>query len=72
MQLDVLREHMSTSEGRWRGVAHNMHDMQQTGAMVAHTCGAHQGAGATLACFEASGDLQSANEERDEDEDGRG
>ena len=39
------------------------------------TCGAHQGAGATSTCFEASGGLQSANEEwgetRDEDE-GRG
>ena len=40
---------------------------------MARTCGAHQGAGATLTCFEASGGLRSANEERgetrDEDED---
>ena len=44
---------------------------------MAQTCGAHQGAEVTSAWFEASGDLQSANEERgemrDEDEDkGRG
>ena len=37
MQLNVLREHMSASEGQWQGVAHNMHDTWQTGAMVAHT-----------------------------------
>ena len=58
-------------------VEHDVHDTQLTGAMVACTCGAHQGAGATLMCFEASGGLRSANEERgetrDEDEDeGRG
>ena len=52
-----------------RGVAHNVHDTRLTGAMVAQTCGAHQGAGATLACFEASGDFQSANKEIDEDAD---
>ena len=41
--------------------------------MAARTCGAHQGAGATSASCEASGDLQSANEERDADADkGRG
>ena len=56
-----------------RGVEHDVHDTRLTGAMVARTCGAHQGAGATLTCFEASGGLRSANEERgetrDEDED---
>ena len=57
---------MSVSEGQWQGVAHNVHDMWLTGAMVARTCGAHQGAGATLTCFEASGGLQLANEERGE------
>ena len=64
---------MSTSERRWRGVEHDVHGTRLTGAMVARTCGAHQGAGATLTCFEASGGLRSANEERgetrDEDED---
>ena len=64
---------MSTSERRWRGVKHDVHDTRLTGAMVARTCGAHQGAGATLTCFEASGGLRTANEERgetrDEDED---
>ena len=49
-----------------RGVEHNVHDTQLTGAMVAQTCGAHQGAEVTSAWFEASGDLQSANEERDD------
>ena len=44
-----------------------MHDTQLTGAMVAQTCGAHQGAEVTSAWFEVSGDLQSANEERDEE-----
>ena len=34
---------------------------------MAQTCGAHQGAEVTSAWFEASGDLQSANEERDEE-----
>ena len=48
-----------------------MHDTWLTGAMVARACGAHQGAGETSAGFEASGDLQMAGEERDEDEDGR-
>ena len=61
------------SERRWRGVEHDVHDTQLTGAMVARTCGTHQGAGATLTCFEASGGLRSANEERgemrDKDED---
>ena len=57
---------MSASEGQWRGVAHDMHDTRLTGAMVAQTCGAHQGAEVTSAWFEASGDLQLANEERDE------
>ena len=56
-----------------RGVKHDVHDTQLTGAMVAQTCGAHQGAEVTSAWFEASGDLQSANKERgetrDEDED---
>ena len=56
-----------------RGVEHDVHDTRLTGAMVARTCGAHQGAGVTLTCFEASGGLRSANEERgetrDEDED---
>ena len=60
-----------------QGVEHDVHDTRLTGAMVARTCGAHQGAGAMLTCFEASGGLRSANEERgetrDEDEDeGRG
>ena len=45
-----------------------MHDMWLTGAMVAQTCGAHQGAEVTSAWFEVSGDLQSANEERDEED----
>ena len=74
-QLNVQEKLVSASEGRWRGVAHDVHDMRLTGAMVAQTCGAHQGAEVTSAWFEASGDLQSANEERgemrDEDE-GRG
>ena len=52
-----------------RGVMHNVHDTWLTGAMVAQTCGTHQGAGVTLVCFEASGDLQSANKEMDEDTD---
>ena len=58
-----------------RGVAHDVHDTQLTGAMVAQTCGAHQGAGAMLVYFEASRDLQSVNKEIDEDADkgqGRG
>ena len=45
-----------------------MHDTQLTGAMVAQTCGAHQGAEVTLAWFEASGDLQSANKERNKED----
>ena len=64
---------MSTSERQWRGVEHDVHDTRLTGAMVARTCGAHQGAGVTLTCFEASRGLRSANKERgetrDEDED---
>ena len=44
-----------------RGVEHDVHDTRLTGAMVARTCGAHQGAEVTSAWFEASGDLQSAN-----------
>ena len=56
-----------------RGVEHDVHDTRLTGAMVAQTCGVHQGAEVTSAWFEVSGDLQSANEERgetrDEDED---
>ena len=34
-----------------RGVAHDVHDTRLTGAMVARTCGAHQGAGATFGVF---------------------
>ena len=49
-----------------RGVEHDVHDTWLTGAMVARTCGAHQGAEVTSAWFEVSGDLQSANEERDD------
>ena len=49
-----------------QGVEHNVHDTRLTGAMVARTCGTHQGAGATLTCFEASGGLRSANKERGE------
>ena len=45
-----------------------MHDTQLTGAMVVRTCGAHQGAEVTSAWFEVSRDLQSANEERDEED----
>ena len=41
---------------------------QLTGAMVAQTCGAHQGAEVMLAWFEVSRDLQSANEERDKED----
>ena len=51
-----------------QGVEHDVHDMQLTGAMVAQTCGMHQGAEVTLAWFEASRDLQSANKERDEED----
>ena len=47
------------SERRWRGVTHDVHDMQLTGAMVVQTCGTHQGAEVTLAWFEASRDLRS-------------
>ena len=54
-----------------RGVEHDVHDMQLTGAMVAQTCGAHQRAEVTSAWFKASGDLQSANEERDEEDEVR-
>jgi hypothetical protein len=56
-----------------QSVEPDMHDTQLTGAMVAQTYGAHQGAGETLAGFEASRDLQMVSEERDkdEDEDGR-
>ena len=54
-----------------RGVKHDMHDTWLTGAMVAQTCGAHQGAEVTSAWFEVSGDLQSANEERDEEDEVR-
>jgi hypothetical protein len=43
--------------------------MRLTGTMVACTCGVHQGARVTLACFEVSGDLQTVSEERDEDAD---
>ena len=49
-----------------RGVEHDVHDTRLTGAMVARTCGTHQGAEVMSAWFEASGDLQSANEERDD------
>ena len=49
-----------------RGVAHDMHDTRPTRAMVAHTCGAHQGAGVTLARLQVNGDLMVAGEERDE------
>ena len=51
-----------------QGVEHDMHDTRLTGAMVAQTCGTHQGAEVTSAWFEVSGDLQSANEERDEED----
>ena len=51
-----------------QGVEHDVHDTRLTGAMVAQTCGAHQGAEVTSAWFEASGDLQLANEERDEED----
>ena len=51
-----------------RGVKHNMHDTRLTGAMVAQTCGVHQGAEVMSAWFEASRDLQLANEERDEED----
>ena len=54
-----------------QGVEHDVHDMQLTGAMVAQTCGMHQGAEVTSAWFEASRDLQSANEERDEEDEVR-
>ena len=52
-----------------RGVEHDVHDMRLTGAMVAQTCGTHQGAEVTSAWFEVSRDLQSANEERGETRD---
>ena len=51
-----------------RGVKHDVHDTQLTGAMVAQTCGAHQRAEVTSAWFEASGGLQSVNEERDKED----
>ena len=51
-----------------RGVKHDVHDTQLTGAMVAQTCGAHQGAEVTSAWFEASGGLQLANKERDKED----
>ena len=51
-----------------RGVEHNVHDTWLTGAMVVQTCGMHQGAEVTSAWFEASGDLQSVNEKRDEED----
>ena len=54
-----------------RGVEHDMHDTRLTGAMVAQTCGAHQGAEVTSAWFEASRDLQLVNEERDEEDEVR-
>ena len=54
-----------------RGVEHDVHDMWLTGAMVVQTCGTHQGAEVTLAWFEASGDLQLANEERDKEDEVR-
>ena len=44
-----------------------MHDTRLTGAMVAQTCGTHQGARVMSAGFEASGGLQMAGEERDEE-----
>ena len=44
-----------------------MHDTRLTGAMVARACGAHQGAEVTSAGFEASGDLQTASEEKDDE-----
>ena len=43
-----------------------MHDTWLTRAMVAHTYGAHQGAGVTLACLQVNGDLTVVGEERDE------
>ena len=51
-----------------QGVEHDVHDTRLTGAMVVRTCGAHQGAEVTSAWFEASGDLQSANKERDKED----
>ena len=51
-----------------RGVGHNVHDTWLTGAMVAQTCGTHQGAEVMSAWFEASGDLQLVDEERDEED----
>lgn len=49
-----------------RGVAHDMHDTWLIRAMVAHTCGAHQGAGVTLAHLQVNGNLMAVGEERDE------
>ena len=54
-----------------RGVEHDVYDTQLTGAMVAQTCGTHQGAEMTLAWFETSRDLQSANKERNEEDEMR-
>ena len=50
-----------------RHVEYDVHDTRLTGAMVARACGAHQGAEVTSAGFEASGDLQTASEEKDDD-----
>ena len=50
---------------------HDVHDTRPTRAMVVHTCGAHQGAGVTLACLQVNRDLMAAGEERDKGE-GRG
>ena len=46
-----------------------MHDTRLTGAMVAQTCGVHQGARVTSAGFKVSGGLQMAGKERDKDKD---
>ena len=51
-----------------QGVEHDVHDTRLIGAMVAQMCGAHQRAEVTSAWFEASGGLQSANEERDKED----
>ena len=70
--LDVRESVCPRARDDERGVEHDVHDTRLTGAMVARTCGAHQGAGATLTCFDASGGLRSANEERGEASDGGG
>ena len=70
-QISVQRSVWLRARNGGRSVEHNVHDTWLTGAMVARTCGAHQGAGETSAGFEANGDLMAANSMRDEGEDGR-